>query len=230
MKKIIVFSILSLVTFQIHAQTARLSEAEIDRKLGYIQAHFDEEYEKDHPWFWGWLAFNATIFTASTTLYFALEKGTPNQQVQPIGMGVATIAITSHVLLRPVSLSARDEIAEIKAQGRDEKLAKLRRAEELFLKAYNRQKLTTGWFAHVGTFAVVLTSGLIEALYYDRVGFGIARFLVSLAIGEYRLYTQPKLSKYRYDKYKAGDLSLSSYDKYPEANLYAGGFSFSMHF
>lgn len=168
---------------------------DMDAQLKTAQAHFAQEREADTWWYYGWLGFSGGVFATSTTLYFATEKDTVVQKAQPISMAVSGAGVLSLILLKPRSFSAEAELKSMPEDTVAEKQAKLRRSEYWLEHAAARQRFTTGTVAQVGTVSFLGLASLADAIWFNGPAFALLRFVLSLAVAELKIFTQPTYSR-----------------------------------
>jgi len=182
--------------------TSALSAASIDERLAAARNHFDRERSADTWWYYGWLGFSGSVLATSTTLYLAADEGSQLQKAQPVSMAISGAGVLSLVILRPRSFAAADELAKMPENTDAEKQAKLKRSEEWLAAAAARQSFTTGAIAQVGTISFLGLASLADAIWLNGPAFATLRFVVSLAFAEFKIFTQPVLSRDLYDRRK----------------------------
>lgn len=172
---------------------------DIDEKLNSAKEHFAREKQADTYWYYGWLSFSSAILATSTTIYFTAEKDSRIQRVQPVSMAVSGIGVATLIMFKPKSFSAQAELLQMGEETLEQKKAKLRRSEEWLAISAERQRFTTGLFAQVSTISFLGAAALIDAIWINGPWWGLLRFVTSLAVAEFKIFTQPTYSRDRYD-------------------------------
>ncbi len=184
-----VFSLASASASAQQLSQSSLTDAEIDQRLRFLEQRLDDSKLHGQIWHWSWLTVNGGSAVASTAMAIGTSDhdDTVSQSVQAAR---ATIG-TANMLLDP--LEARhgaDNIRDLPESTREQKLAKLRLAEDQLKRNADRTDTRYDWKRYAGNaFINAAAGGIIAGLAEEGEAFqvGISGFIGGLAM----LWTEP---------------------------------------
>ncbi len=189
---VVLAAIVSLASASVSAQQlsqSTLTDAEIDQRLRFLEQRLDDSRTHGQIWHWSWLTVNGGSAVANTAL--AAGTGDHDDTVSySVQAARATIG-TVNMLLDP--LEARhgaDNIRDLPESNREEKLAKLRLAEDQLKRNAERTDTRYDWKQYAGNaFINAAAGGIIAGLAEEGEAFqvGISGFIGGLAM----LWTEP---------------------------------------
>jgi hypothetical protein len=180
---------------------ASLSDAQIDQRIQFLEQRLDDSKRHGQIWFWSWLTINGGSMVVNGAI--AATRGQHDDQVNyATGAALGAIGLAD-LFLRP--LEARygaDPIRGLPEASREQKLAKLRAAEDQLRRNAVRAEERHQVLPWVGNAGLALAAGLTVGLLGER-GDGIITGMTTLAGGAANLLTQPARPERDWDDYLA---------------------------
>lgn len=192
--------LLPLIAAPVQAEPA-LTDSVIDQRLAFIVERLDARATHGQIWHWSWMTINAgsAIGLGIVAGLADHEDDAVNNGVQA---GVAAIGVAD-LVFRP--LEARYGAAPIRGlpeTTRDEKLAKLKAAEEQLKRNAARAEERTSFSMHAANVALNAAAGLIIGLAGNPSDGAIA-FASGTAGGVVNILTQPAAPAQDWEDYQA---------------------------
>ncbi|SUS07181.1 conserved exported hypothetical protein [uncultured Defluviicoccus sp.] len=192
--------LLPLIAAPVQAEPA-LTDSVIDQRLAFIVERLDARATHGQIWHWSWMTINAgsAIGLGIVAGLADHEDDAVNNAVQA---GVAAIGVAD-LVFRP--LEARYGAAPIRGlpeTTRDEKLAKLKAAEEQLKRNAARAEERTSFSMHAANVALNAAAGLIIGLAGNPSDGAIA-FATGTAGGVVNILTQPAAPAQDWEDYQA---------------------------
>ncbi|MBX3517322.1 MAG: hypothetical protein KF815_10315 [Rhodospirillales bacterium] len=192
--------LLPLIAAPVQAEPA-LTDSVIDQRLAFIVERLDARATHGQIWHWSWMTINAgsAIGLGIVAGLADHEDDAVNNGVQA---GVAAIGVAD-LVFRP--LEARYGAAPIRGlpeTTRDEKLAKLKAAEEQLKRNAARAEERTSFSMHAANVALNAAAGLIIGLAGNPSDGAIA-FATGTAGGVVNILTQPAAPAQDWEDYQA---------------------------
>ena len=167
-----------------------LADAEIARRLAFIENSLDAHQLHAQIWFWSWLTVNAGS-TVGLSVGAALTDNSANR-VNMIGnAALAALGMADMLLLRPVDARfGAEPIRALPDATRAERLRQLEAGENLMRRNAERAEQRYDWTVHAGNFAAnALVGGLTWAA--GDAQSGVITILVQTLFGELYIWTDP---------------------------------------
>ncbi|MDG4604269.1 MAG: hypothetical protein P9C48_13435 [Defluviicoccus sp.] len=192
--------LLPLIAAPVQAEPV-LTDSVIDQRLAFIVERLDARATHGQIWHWSWMTINAgsAIGLGIVAGLADHEDDAVNNGVQA---GVAAIGVAD-LVFRP--LEARYGAAPIRGlpeTTRDEKLAKLKAAEEQLKRNAARAEERTSFSMHAANVALNAAAGLIIGLAGNPSDGAIA-FATGTAGGVVNILTQPAAPAQDWEDYQA---------------------------
>ena len=166
-----------------------LSDTQIDRRIQFLEQRLDDSKTHGQIWFWSWMTINAGSAVGNTVA--ASMSGQHDDRVNyATGAALGAIGVADQ-LLRP--LEARfgaDGIRGLPDATREQKLAKLRAAENQLRSNAERAEDRTSVIPYLGNTGLALAAGLVVGLQGERVD-GITTGVTTLIGGVLNIVTEP---------------------------------------
>jgi hypothetical protein len=183
------------------ADHARLSDAQIDQRIQFLEQRLDDSRTHGQIWYWGWMTVNAGSMVGNGVV--AATRSQHDDKVN-YGTGAVLGAIgVADQLLRP--LEARygaDPVRSLPETTREQKLAKLSAAEDQLRRNAERAEQRTQVVPYLGNAGLSLAAGLVVGL-WGETGSGIQTGVSTLVGGTLNLWTQPGRPAQDWDDYLA---------------------------
>lgn len=171
------------------ADHAGLGDAQIDRRIAFLEQRLDDSRMHGQVWFWSWLAINGGSMVGNGIV--AGMSGQHDDRVNyATGAALGAIGVAD-LFLRP--LEARYGAAPISGLAeatRAQKLAKLRAAEDQLRRNAVRAEERTQVLPYLGNAGLALAAGLVVGLWGEE-GTGIQTGVSTLIGGALNIVTQP---------------------------------------
>lgn len=177
-----------------------LSDAEIDRRLRFLEERLDDSKLHGQIWHWGWLTINGGS-AIGLGVAAALTNDNDDTVKHSVNAAKATIGV-ARVLLDPLEArKGADPVRGLPEATREQKLAKLSAAEDRLRRNAKRAEKRWDWKRHTGNAAInAAAGGIVAALgdTGDAYEVGIVGFLGGVAF----ILTQPWKPKDDWEDYK----------------------------
>jgi hypothetical protein len=167
-----------------------LADAEIARRLAFIEHSLDAHQRHAQIWFWSWLTVNAGS-TVGLSVGAALTDNSANR-VNMIGnAALAALGVGDMLLFRPVNARfGAEPIRTLPDATRAQRLRKLAAGENLIKRNAARAEQRYDWTVHAGNFAGnALVGGLTWAA--GDAQSGLITVLLQTLLGELYIWTDP---------------------------------------
>ena len=178
-----------------------LSDSVVEQRLRLLESKLDASRTHGQIWYWSWMSIDV-----GSMVWLGIDAGLSKHEDDAVNSGVnagiAAIGIAD-LLLRP--LEARhgaDPIARLGEQTREQKIFKLRAAEDLLHRNAERAEDRTSVAMHAGNLAINGAAGLIVGL-AGRTSDGVITFAVGTLGGVINLLTAPWRPERDWNDYKA---------------------------
>lgn len=201
-----------------------LTDAEIDQRLRFLEQRLDDSRTHGQIWWYTWLTLNGGSAIANTAM--AAGTGDHDDTVSHAVQAARATIGTTNMLLDP--LEARhgaDNIRDLPESNREERLAKLRLAEDQLKRNAERTDTRYDWKRYAGNAAINAAAGGIIAAWAEEGEawqVGITGFLGGLAM----LWSEPwnpNNDWEDYQKLSGGSTSELEIDIIPTAQRDGGG-------
>lgn len=204
---LLVWPLLSAEAQPPHAERAltpldtTLADSVLEQRLRLIERKLDRSRTHGQAWYWSWMSIDV-----GSMVWLGIEAGLAKHEDDAVNYGVnaglAAVGIAD-LLLRP--LEARhgaDPIAPLAEQTREQKISKLRAAEDLLRRNAERAESRTSVAMHAGNLALNSAAGLIVGL-AGRPTDGAITFGAGAVGGIINLLTAPWRPERDWSDYKA---------------------------
>jgi hypothetical protein len=183
------------------ADHASLSDAQIDQRIQFLEQRLDDSRTHGQIWYWSWFAINGGSMVGNGIV--AGMSGQHDDRVNYwTGAALGAIGVAD-LLLRP--LEARygaDPVRGLPEATREEKLAKLRAAEDQLQRNAERAEQRTQVLPYVGNAGLALAAGLVVGLWGEE-GSGIQTGVSTLIGGALNILSQPGRPEQDWESYLA---------------------------
>jgi hypothetical protein len=185
------------------ARPLDLNDDEIDRRLAFIRERLEGSRSHASIWNMAWTAVNAG--TLGWTIYRAESDSDTDDRGRAITeASKAFIGLMDLYIFRPMTARhGADELSFMPESTHAQKLAKLKKAEEILLRNANRASYRYGWQMHVGN--VLFNFGGAGAIW--ATGGDTSQALTSafagIAGGELMAWTEPGQPRQDFREYQS---------------------------
>jgi hypothetical protein len=183
------------------ADQASLSDAQIDQRIQFLEQRLDDSKTHGQIWFWSWLAINSGSMVGN-----GIVAGTRSEHDDQVnyatGAVLGAIGVADQ-FLRP--LEARygaDPIRRLPEATREQKLAKLRAAEDQLRRNALRAEGRHQVLPYAGNAGLALVAGLVVGLWGEQ-GAGIETGISTLIGGAINILTEPGRPEQDWQSYLA---------------------------
>ncbi len=230
-----IFSLIAVFQyFQVTAQN-EISDSLVAERIQYIQKMLDQGKPPASIWWNAWLYGYSAATLVQGAVFLTADK-LKTRQDMALGAATTLIGAAGQLLMPMVPAYAPRKLALIRGESPEERLIKLKKAEDLFEESAVREREGRSWKMHAASGAVNLGSGLVTWLGYKRtVWAGLGNFAFNTVITEAQIWTQPTRAIKDYkdycEKYKSG-IAYTDYKPRPHlfVNAYPGGLALRLVF
>ena len=235
---------LQLVTSGIaRAQETALSDEQVKVRLAFITGALDAGQPGAKRWWYGWIAgYSAGAVTMGVLAATNWNEPVPEPDrsfAQDMLVGSATFALgVAGLLIDPfVPATAGRKLQPLPEGTPMERLAKMRRAEELLRQCARREKDGRGLKTHLMNAGVNAAAGIVTAAAFKRPWTdGLITFATGEAVSLLNIFTQPMRATRDLKRYEAGypgndgaSRPVQSERKW-SLGVWPGGLSFRLQF
>ncbi len=192
------------LTFTTVANATSPSDAEISRRLAFIEARLSSGASKANlwwqTWYYGW--------TALSMGQFVWALATPDKDTRvdmAVGAAASTLGVIPLGILPFPARTAPWNLARMPADSPAERRRKLVYAEQLLEYAAKDEKLRRSWVNHATSVGVSVAVGLVLGIGYDRPRTGLLNALGGIALSEIQIWTMPTAAITDFAEYRRMD-------------------------
>lgn len=172
------------------AARTSLSDAEIERRLDFIEQRLDASKRHAQIWYWSWLTINGGA-TVGLSVASAIADDADDRAAYIPQAALAALGVADLTVIRP--LEARfgaEPIRRLPEATRTQRLHKLERAEALLRGNARRAEGRKSWLLHLANFGLNGAAGL--ATYATgQTSDAIVSFATGFAAGEIYIWSEP---------------------------------------
>ncbi len=176
-------------------------DAEVTTRIAAVQQHLDDDQLWSQVWWYGWMAAYTALAVGQLTLGLVQDENKTRDRYL-VGMTGSVLGATL-LAARPMTSAYGADWLRATADGTaEERLEKLRVAEDLLETAHDRQEAARGWLAH--TAGAVWSLGSSAFVYWvikDETG-ALINLIGSTVLGEGRVLTAPSGSIDSFREYR----------------------------
>jgi len=221
-----------------YAQETALSDEQVKAQLGFITDALDSGRHRAGTWWYGWIGAYSAGAAAGGALAAANWNSDGDREFAEdmlVGGGTCALGVVG-LLIDPFSpAAAPKKLRMLPETTPAERLAKLRRAEELLRECARREKSGRSATTHLLNLGVNAAAGVVTAAAFKRPWTdGLITFAAGEAVSLLTIFTQPMRAVRDLKKYEAGYLGSAAAPDAPERSwslgVWPGGFSFRLQF
>jgi len=228
-----------------YAQEASPSDEQVKARLAFITGALNAGQPRARTWWYGWIAGYSAGAVTMGVLAGAhwndtkLVEGLPVRDrsfAQDMLVGGATFALgVAGLLIDPfVPATAGRKLRPLPEGTLMERLAKLRRAEDLLRQCARREKDGHSLKTHLMNVGVNAAAGVVTAAAFKRPWTdGLITFVTGEAVSLLNIFSPPMRATRDLKKYEAGDLGnsgISTPARTWSLGVWPGGLSFRLQF
>jgi hypothetical protein len=235
----------------VYAQDTTLSDEQVKERLGFVTSALSAGQPRAKTWLYGWIGvysagavtmgvLAATGWKANQEIRLAVLLPEPdNSFAQDMLVGGATFALgVVGLVMDPfVPATAAKKLRPLAESTSLERLAKLKRAEELLRQCARREKDGRSLKTHLMNAGVNAAAGVVTAAAFKRPWTdGLITFATGEAVSLLNIFTQPMKATRDLKKYESGFAaaggvpSSATPERTWSLGIWPGGFSFRLQF
>jgi hypothetical protein len=194
----------------VFAQDAALSEEQVKERLAFITQSLESGQPGARRWWYGWIGGYAAGAATMGVLAATDWKTGPDvdnsfAQDMLVGGGTFALGVVGLVMDPFTPATAAKKLGRLPESSAAERLAKLKRAEELLRKCARREKSGRSLTTHLLNAGVNAAAGIVTVAAFDRpAGDGLTTFAIGEAVSLLNIFTQPMRAVRDLKKYEAG--------------------------
>jgi hypothetical protein len=172
------------------AAAAPPSDAEVSRRLAFIEARLSRGAGAANTWwdawYYGWTALTMGQFV------WAIATPDPGTRIDmAVGAASSTLGVIPLGILPFPARTAPRDLARVPASTPEERRRKLVFAEHLLEAAAKDEELRRSWVNHATSIGVSIGVGLVLGVGYRRPVPGLLNAIGGIALSELQIFTQP---------------------------------------
>jgi hypothetical protein len=169
---------------------AALSDAEIARRLDFIEQRLDASRRHGQIWYWSWLTINGGA-TAGLSVAAALADDADDRASYVPQAVLAALGVADLTVIRPPAARfGAEPIQGLPDATRAERLAKLERAEALLRSNAERAEGRRSWLLHLANFGLNAGAGAVTYA-TGKTSDALISFASGFAAGEIYIWSEP---------------------------------------
>jgi len=194
----------------VFAQEAALSDDQVKERLAFITKSLEAGQPGARRWSYGWIGLYGTGALAMGVLAATDWKTGPDVdnstgQDMLVGSGTFALGVVGLVMDPFTPATAAKKLGRLPESSAAERLAKLKRAEELLRQCAKRERAGRGLTTHLLNAGVNAAAGIVTVAAFDRpAGDGLMTFAIGEAVSLLNIFTQPMRAVRDLKKYEAG--------------------------
>jgi hypothetical protein len=194
----------------VFAQDAALSEEQVKERLAFITQSLESGQPGARRWWYGWIGGYAAGAATMGVLAATDWKTGPDvdnsfAQDMLVGGGTFALGVVGLVMDPFTPATAAKKLGRLPESSAAERLAKLKRAEELLRKCAKRERSGRSLTTHLLNAGVNAAAGIVTVAAFDRpAGDGLTTFAIGEAVSLLNIFTQPMRAVRDLKKYEAG--------------------------
>jgi hypothetical protein len=226
--------ILNFQFFHLTSQTI-IPDSTVTERIEFIQDVLEEGKSKANLWWNGWfIGYSAATVGQGVVFLVSEEKSLRQDMVT--GAATTLLGAVGQLITPMVPSYAPERLAKEPGGNTEERMIKLKKAEELLKASALREKTGRSWQVHAVAGVVNISSGLMTWIGFKRtVWAGVGNFVLNTVITEAQIWTQPTKAMRDFEsyciKYKPGETPFTiKSDINWYVSVYPGGLSMKVVF
>lgn len=179
-----------VLTLGLSSAAAAPSDAEVSRRLAFIEARLARGAGPANlwwdSWYYGWTALTMGQFV------WAIATPDPGTRIDmAVGAASSTLGVIPLGILPFPARTAPRDLARAPSSTPEERRRKLAFAEHLLEAAAKDEQLRRSWVNHATSIGVSISVGLVLGVGYRRPVPGLLNAIGGIALSELQIFTQP---------------------------------------
>lgn len=138
-----------------------LSDTEIERRIAFIETRLESARLPAEIWHWGWLAINGGAGTVLNTALAVEDDSSEGRSAAIVQAVYGTVGVVFQFVDPLDARRGADPVRALPGATREQKIAKLERAERVLQQNARRSAERSSWIQHVGNALVSVAAGLV---------------------------------------------------------------------
>jgi hypothetical protein len=182
---------------------SRMSDGELDQRLGFLEERFDREKNGAWWWQWGWTTFYLGALTYTIVDAVSDDSSEHKDRNASIVNGVQSAGALAYMLIAPhPAARGAAPMREVPGATRADREQRLAVGEEILMRSADRAENPYRFWPHALTIGINLAAGGIIWGISDKTH-AMRSTLWGIAIGEARLWTLPSLGRIDLSDYRS---------------------------
>ncbi len=181
---------LALLLIAPSARAEGRSDAEITRRLAFVERHLESGTAAADRWWYGWYAGYTALTVGQFTIALAVDDPLARAD-NVVGAVASSLGVIPLGFFPFTPRTAAAELRAYPATTPEERRRKLAAAERLLHAASDVEIQGRSWLTHALGFSVSLASGLVLGLGYHSTRGAVLNSLGGVALTELQIFTQP---------------------------------------
>lgn len=196
---------LALTTITTSARAEKMGDAEVTRRLSFIEQHLESGTAAADRWWYGWYAGYSALTVGQFTIALAVDD--PKARADNVvGAVASSLGVIPLGFLPFTPRLAAADLRGYPATTPEQRRRKLAAAERLLHAASDVEIQKRSWITHALGFSVSLASGLVLGLGYQSTRGAVLNSLGGVALTELQIFTQPTAAIEAWHAYELGQI------------------------
>jgi hypothetical protein len=187
----------------------RLSDAQIEHRLRWIETRFERGKKRARAWYWGWLSFAVAAGAFSWTRFALADRDDGLTRDSQFLSGLGSVALTATMSgMSMTSAFAPQRLRRMPRDTPEQRRAALVEATRLLRLSARRQRPATRLVSHIapGIWASITGTYLLTRYREENTDLILPvtiAYVMPLVVAEARIWTQPTRAMRHYEQYRA---------------------------
>lgn len=175
-------------------------DAEVRRRLEVVSRHVREQEPEVRRWFTTFVFLHGTMASTAAIIAAASEDENSRNEML-VGMTGSVLAVASLLVFMPPLVGAGDQLRAYGEETPEERLRKLRAAEDILRRAAASAEFVHGWFPATATALYTTAASSFVLLGLERVTFAYTHVIGGSILGLGRLALRPVAARALWRRY-----------------------------
>lgn len=176
-------------------------DAEVRARLRTVLRYVREQEPPIRRWFTSFLLLHGSMASGAAIIAAASRDEGPRNEML-VGMTGSALAIATLAIFSPPLMGAGDGLRAYPETTPEERLRKLRAAEDVLRRASNSVDFLHGWFPATATSLYVSAASALVLLAFERVTFAYTHVIGGSLLGLGRVLLRPTAARTLYRRYR----------------------------
>lgn len=178
------------------------SDAQVRGRLALVRRFVRSEEAPARRWFTTFLFLHGAMAAGSTMLAASGDQNEGQQVDMTVNAISSTLAVITMLTATPPMVGAGGTLDAMPEETPEERLAKLREAEDILRREANAIEFVDGWLAATGTALYTTAASTTLLVAFDRLSSAYTTVLGGIVLGHGRLLLRPRGARGQWQRYR----------------------------